>query len=140
MTFYRFYECNLEAPYMKARTFTADELQVASLLASGLTIKPGNVLMYSGSSALGTTHTITSSELPLLANRSMCGTLNLFLNNTPYTSVVMAAVAKTNGALVQTQLYQNIGNMTSVALTISGNNIVLTTSPEVRCQWIFMGV
>lgn len=178
--FYRYYDCNIQCPKMKARTMRADTLLASSvettdidtqslttttleattitagsintnaisgdlaidkLEADEICSTPGNVCFYSGSSALATTHTITATQLPHLANPLLSGTMTFYLENDVYINTTMAAVVKTKGVIVQTLVYQKVGNFTSVDMTSSGNNqLVVTVNPAARLRWIFMGV
>lgn len=178
--FYRYYDCNIRCPKMKARTMRADTLLASSVETNDLDTQslttntleattitagsintnaisgdlvidkleadeicstPGDVCFYSGSSsALASTHTITSSQLPKLANPNLSGTLTLFLQNDVYINTTMAAVVKVKGTISKTLVYQRVGNYDSVDMTSSGNNLVITTSPASWLRWIFMGV
>lgn len=177
--FYRFYECNLQCPKMKARAMRADsllassintndletqsltttnldattittgsinstaisgELDVTKIEANEICSAPGDVCFFSGSSELASTHTITSSQLPKLANPNLSGTLTLFVQNDVYINTTMAAVVKVQGTISKTLVYQRVGNYNSVDMTSSGNSLVITTSPASRLRWIFMGV
>lgn len=177
--FYRYYDCNIQCPKMKARTMRADTLLASSIDATDIESQslttntleattitagsintdaisgdlaidkleadeicstPGDVCFYSGSSALASTHTITSSQLPKLANPNLSGTMTLFVQNDVYINTTMAAVVKVQGTISKTLVYQRVGNYSSVDMTSSGNNLVITTSPASRLRWIFMGV
>lgn len=142
--FYREYDCNIECYKMKASKFfrcakcelgaaKADSLEVAAL-------KVGPTSTYTGSSPFGTTHTITATELPLLANLQCNGEITFYLNNDLYVGVSMGAIVKSKGTILQTLLYQNVGNFTSVTLSFSGNSVILTVSPGATCKWIFCGI
>lgn len=143
--FYRYSESNLSAPYMKATkavkaplvkatTLEADKLNVTSL-----NMTSAGIVTYTGSFPISTTHTFTSTQLPPLGNQSANGELTLYLNNDTYAQVAMAVVIRTRGATLQALIYQNVGNFTSVASTISGNNVVITVSPAATCSWIYRG-
>lgn len=144
--FYRKYECNIHCYKMKAsKEFRcakceADELHAGTLEVDKLCLTPGNVCMYSGTFPMSTTHTITSTELPLLANRECNGSIEFYLNNDLYVNVTMGAIVKAGGSILQTLLYQRIGNFTSVEMTYSGNDVVLTCNPQATCKWVFRGI
>jgi hypothetical protein len=144
--FYRKYECNIHCYKMKAsKEFRcakceADEIHAGLLEADKLCLTPGNVCMYSGTSPLGTTHTITSTQLPLLANRQCNGSIEFYLNNDLYVNVTMGAIVKANNTILQTLVYQRVGNFTSVEMTPSGNSIILTCNPQAVCKWVFRGI
>lgn len=97
------------------------------------------VWFYSGSFKMGTTHIITSVELPLLNNSSLSGDITFYLKNGLYVNVTMGAIVKAGGVILQALAYQRVGNYTSVDLTVSGNTIVLTTNPASTVKWLFRG-
>jgi hypothetical protein len=103
--------------------------------------KFGNVYYLTGSSStLKTIHTISQTELSLLANSSMNGDLTLYINNNLYVNVTMGAVVKAGGTILQTLIYQRVGNFISVDMTYSGNTISITTNPASTINWIFRGI
>lgn len=176
--FYRYYDCNIQCPKMKARTMRADTLLASSIDATDIESQsltttnldatsittgsinatsgdltankieateicssPADVCFFSGTSALATTHTITSTQLPHLTNARMSGSLTFYLENDVYINTSMAAIVKTRGTIVQVIIYQRIGNYTTVEIASSGNNqIIITTNPASQLRWIFMGV
>jgi len=142
--YYREYDCNIECYKMKAsKFFRCTKCELGSAKADSLdvaTLKIGPIYTYTGSSDFGTTHTITSTQLPLLANAQCNGDVTFYLNNDLYVGVSMGAIVKSKGTILQTLLYQNVGNFTSVALSFSGNNVILTVSPGATCKWIFRGI
>ena len=93
-----------------------------------------------GSSTFGTVHTITPVQLPNLGNSECNGELTFYLNNDTYVNVSLSLIVKTKGAILQTLLYQRVGNFVTTNLTFSGNNIILTISPGATCRWIFRGI
>lgn len=142
--FYREYECNIDCPKLKASkrfrcpdcilgNVTADSLKVTSINQSGITT-------ITGSSAFGTVHTITPTQLPNLGNKECNGEITFNLNNDTYVNTSLAVIVKTKGVILQTLIYQRVGNFTSVVLSYSGNNLVLTVSPAGTCRWIFRGI
>lgn len=143
---YREYVSNIQCFKMKAtKEFRcakceADELHADLLNVDKLCLTPGEVCMYSGSFSMNTTHTITSTELPLLANRQCSGSIEFYLNNDLYVNVTMGAIVKAGGSILQTLLYQRVGNFTSVDLASSGNTIILTCNPQATCRWVFRGI
>ena len=143
--FYRNYESNLSAPYLKgtrgvitpkltATTVVADQLQVGSL-----SLTNSSISTYTGSFPISTTHTFTSTELPPLGNQSANGELTLYLNNDAYAQVAMAVLVRAKGTTLQALIYQNVGNFTSVASSISGNTVTITVNPAGTCSWVFRG-
>lgn len=144
--FYRFYESNISCYKMKAsKEFRcakgeADELHAGTLNADELCLSSGGVCMYSGTFPFSTTHTITPTMLPLLANRQCSGTIEFYLNNDLYVNVTMGAIVKAGDSILQTIVYQRIGNFTTADMTFSGNNVTLTCSPAATCKWVFRGI
>lgn len=89
---------------------------------------------------MSTSHTITPAKLPVLGNRECSGSIEFYLNNDVYVNVTMGAIVKAAGTILQTLVYQRLGNFTSVEMTFSGNDIVLTCSPQATCRWTFKGI
>jgi hypothetical protein len=144
--FYRKYECNIECYKMKASkkfrcaTCELGDAQADSLTTEQLLLSPGFVSMYTGSFPIGTTHVITPALLPVLGNWSCNGEITLFLNNDIYVNVTMGVIVKATGNILQTLVYQRVGNLTSVEMTFSGNDVTITTSPATTCRWIYRGI
>lgn len=142
--FYRFYECNLDCYKLKAeKEFRCPKCILGSVTASSIdttSLTLNGIHMICGSSPFGTTHTITPTELPLLNNRSMNGEISFYLNNDVYVNVTMGVVVKANGTILQTLVYQRVGNFISVQFTSSGNNLVLTINPGATMKWIYRGI
>lgn len=142
--FYREYDCNIECYKLKASKHlrcgkcTATSIDTDSISADVYDLS--GVKLYSGSSPFGTTHTITSAQLPVLGNAQCNGDITFYLNNDLYVNVSMAVIVKSKGTILQTLLYQNVGNFTSVTLTFSGNNVILTVSPGATCKWVYKGI
>lgn len=143
--FYREYECNIECPKLKASKqlrcgkCTATSIEAGSVSAGTYTFTNG-IKFYTGSLPFGTVHTITPSALPPLGATECAGEMTFYLNNDLYVNVTMGAVVKSRGVMLQTLLYQRVGNFTSVELTFSGNNVILTISPGGTCKWIYRGI
>lgn len=139
--FYRFYESNLEAYKIKAdKEFRCAKCELGEATATSLTttsLTLGGVSHYSGTSALSTTHTIS---VPAMSNRNCQGELTCYLKNDTYAAVVMTILVKAAGVVNYTLLYQNVGNFTSVGVSSSGNNVVLTCSPIATLTWVFRGI
>jgi hypothetical protein len=70
----------------------------------------------------------------------MNGDLTLYINNNLYVNVTMGAVVKAGGTILQTIVYQRVGNFVSVDMTYSGNTIIVTTNPASAINWIFRGI
>lgn len=143
--FYRKYECNIECYKLKAdKAFRCDKCLLGTVEADSVTTDmlayTGGIKNYTGSFALNTVHTITPALLPPLGNRECNGDITLYLNNDLYVNVTMGAIVKSAGAILQTLLYQRVGNFTSVTMTFSGNNVILTVSPAATCKWIYRGI
>lgn len=138
--FYRKYECNIECYKLKAdKCFRCEKCLLGSVEADSIMYK-GGVKTYSGNSSLNTVHTITSLELPVLGNVMCSGEITFYLNNDAYVNVTMGAIVKSNAAILQTLLYQRVGNFVSVEISFSGNNVLLTTSPASICYWVYRGI
>jgi hypothetical protein len=141
---YRFYECNINCYKFKALKelrcpkCILGEVEATSVETTTLTLN--GISMICGLFSLGTVHTITSAQLPLLANRSLNGEINFYLNNDVYVNFTMGAVVKAANTVLQTLIYQRVGNFTSVELTTSGGNLVLTVSPAAEVRWMFRGI
>ena len=144
--FYREYECNLSAPYVRgtrgviAPFVKATSVQADSLTANSFTLGDSGIKFYSGTFPLSTTHTFTSAQLPPLGNQSCNGELTLYFNNDAYVQVAMAALTRAKGVTLQALIYQNVGNFVSVSAAISGANVVVTVSPAATCSWVFRGI
>jgi hypothetical protein len=102
--------------------------------------KFGNVLFLNGSMPLSTTHIFTSTNLPVLANNTCNGEISAYLNNGVYVNVTMGVIVKSGGTILQTLVYQRVGNLLSVDMTFSGNTVTLTTNPATTCSWIYRGI
>jgi hypothetical protein len=143
--FYREYESNLSAPYvrgtkaLKAPTVQATTVNATSLNANSLTLADSGIEFYSGSFPNSATHTFTSTQIPSLASDSCNGELSLYLNNDAYVGVAMAVVVRAKNVTLQNLLYQKVGNFTSIEASISGNDLVFTVSPAATCSWFFRG-
>lgn len=144
--FYRKYECNIDCYKLKAsKNFRCAKCSLGNATADSLSVsklymEPAGVVTYSGSSSLKGTHTITSSELHVLANTNCNGNITFYLNNDLYVGVAMGVIVKSKGTILQTLIYQKVGNFTSVVISFSGSNVILTTSPASTCKWIFTGI
>lgn len=144
--FYRYYECNIECPKLKAsKHLRCDQCTATSIASTSISSETydfgSGIKTYTGFSPFGTVHTITSAELPPLSGLECAGEITFFLsNNDTYINVAMASIVKAKGTILQTLLYQKVGNFTSAVLTNSGNNIVLTIAPGGTCKWIYRGI
>lgn len=147
MVFYREYECNLSAPYVRGwkgisspRVETTD-LQTDEIeIANQITFTDNDIKMIAGKFPLSTTHTFTPTELSCLGERECNGELTLYLNNDIYVNVTMAVIVRSASTTLQALIYQRVGNFTSVEAALSGNNVVFTVSPAATCSWIFRGI
>lgn len=133
---YRKYECNLETYYLKALKGS----ELANVSVDSLVLSPSGIKTFNGLSVLSTTHTFTSTNLPPLAGSECAGEMTFYMNNSPYVSVNMAIIAKSANTILQTLLYQKVGNFTTTTLTFSGNTITLTCSPAATVTWVFRGI
>lgn len=144
--FYREHECNLSAPYLRGvrgvitPSLSATSVEATNLTVNGaLTLAGTGIKSYSGSFPLSTTHTFTSTQLPPLGTESCNGELTLYFNNDAYVHVTMAVITRAKGVTQQALIYQNVGNLTSVASSIVSGNVRFTVSPAATCSWIFRG-
>lgn len=146
---FRYYECNLEAPYVKADKKLIGDVEGGAITASSVTTDSldvkelhlsGSILMYSGEFPPSTTHILTSTEIPPLGNKTSAGELTFILDSQNYINISMGAYAMTEGQVLTSVVYQRIGNFESVNLTGSGRTLALTISPSARCRWIFRGI
>lgn len=136
--FYRDYECNLSAPFIKGtKAVKTPSLQATDV--STTTFSLAGVKFYTGTFANATTFTFTSTQLPPMANQQCNGEISLYFNNDAYVHVSMAVLLRAKGANQQALIYQNVGNLTSVATTVNTNSVVFTISPAATCSWIFRG-
>lgn len=141
--FYREYECNISAPYLKGRKgirtpkIESQDITTGSLNAEHLSMS--GVHVYSGTFPFGTTFTFTPAILECLGEESCNGELSLYLNNDAYVNVTMAVIVRAKRTTLQALIYQRIGNFTSVESSISGNNVVFTVNPGATCSWVFRG-
>lgn len=148
MTDYREYNCNLGAPYIRAKkALKSTSLQTGAIDASSIDVSGAitanqleladGLKIYSGTSSLNTTHTLT---IPALAKRLCRGEITLYLDNEPYVNLSMMVVVKIGGIMQTPTLYQRVGNYTSVSAVASGDNIIVTTSPASNLTWSFRGI
>jgi hypothetical protein len=144
--YYRKYECNLETYNLKAKTklrcakCELGEAHADSLTVSSLVISPSSVKTYNGLSPLGTTHTFTSAQLPPLLNRECNGEFTMYINNDLYVNVTLAIIVKSANTILQTLIYQRVGNFITVDMTFSGNTITVTCNPAAVCRWVYRGI
>lgn len=144
---YREYECNISCPKMRAKKefrcpkcYLGDTEIERLSVSDHITFQDSNIKMFSGSFPTSTTHTFTPTQLPCLGESECNGELSLYLNNDVYANVTMAAIVRAKSTTIQALIYQRVGNFTSVEMTISGDNVVVTCSPQAKCNWIFRGV
>lgn len=147
MPFYREHECNLSAPYIRGvkgvstSKLQADDVSTQTIEVSDtIAFTDAGVKIYTGSFSLSTTHTFTSAQLPPLGSLTANGELVLYLNNDIYANVSMAALVRAKGTTIQALIYQRVGNFTSVEMSVSGNNVVVTCSPAATCNWMYRGI
>jgi hypothetical protein len=131
---FRYYNCNLQAPYMKCKKITMDSFTVNEW-------QPSGICTYNGFKPMNTVHTFTATDLMCMANDTMSGELTMYACNPSIaSSVVLAIITKTRNAFVYANFYQALGNLTSLTVTTSGSSTVtFTFSPAVEIRWIFRG-
>lgn len=143
---YRFYECNLDCYKLKAeKEFRCPKCYIGSAEINSLTYgtlvtTPSYIKIYNGYSALATTHNFTSTQIPSLANRDCNGEFTMFLNNDLYVNVTTAIIVKSANVILQTLVYQRVGNYTTVDMTFSGNTVTVTCSPAAVIRWVYRGM
>lgn len=133
---FRYYNCNIQAPKLKCKELSADTYTLGALT-------PSSIYSYNGVFPFSNTFIFTTTQIPLLANSNMSGELTLYLKNSSqgYSNVTMAVITKASNTIQQTNIFQTIGNMTSVTMTSSSNTTVtVTTDPYVICSWVFRGL
>ena len=142
--FYREYECNLSAPYVRGwKAVKTPRLEATDVKATDVTtshLHMTGISMYAGSFPFGTTFTFTPAILECLGETSCNGELSLYFNNDTYVNVTMAVIVRAKSTTLQALIYQRVGNFVSVESSISGNNVVFTVSPGATCSWIFRGI
>lgn len=142
--FYREYECNLSAPYVRGwKAVKTPRLEATNVVATNINvanIEMTGIKMFSGTFPFGTTFTFTPSILECLGETSCNGELSLYLNNDSYVNVTMAVIVRAQSTTLQALVYQRVGNFTSVESSISGNNVIFTVSPGATCSWVFRGI
>lgn len=164
--FYRYYDCNLQCPKLKARklrcpqigtTLFVDDAGVTikgDLTVEGttniedasihnLTLVPSGIQQYNGILSLNTDHFITSTMLPPLANPNCNGELMLFMTNdtTVSRNVVYAAIVKIAGTIQEALIFHRVGNFTSVDMYASGEtSIRVQCNPASVLRWIYRGL
>lgn len=164
--FYRYYDCNLQCPKMKARELrcprignvlyvndTSVEVKGDLLVSGNLTVtgdlhisgfvhEPSGIRVYNGTLPFATTHYITAAMLPVLNNTYCNGELSLYMNNgDSYANVTLAAIIKVGGVLSQTLVFQRVGNFTSVEMYASGTNAIqILVNPGATIRWIYRGI
>jgi hypothetical protein len=145
--YYRFYECNLDCYKLKAeKEFRCPKCMLGEVTTDKVTSKefvlsPSYIETHNGFFSMNTTHTFTPAELECLGSRNCSGELTLFLNNDVYASCTLCVVVKAGGVILQTLIYQRVGNYTSISLAASGNNnLILTCDPAAEVRWIFRGI
>lgn len=140
---YRYYECNLKCPNMKTTTLRADVVEATEVCASTFCHDTAGIYTYSGSSATNTTHTLTSSVLPVLANPSFTGELTCYVIDKTGTRVVtcMTIVQKIKKVSQPPVLYQKVGNFDSIVVTMPTiTTIRVVLSHQGKLQWVYRGI
>lgn len=131
--FYREYECNLSAPYVRGKkAVKTQRVECTSLYL-------GNLKLLTGEFPLSTTHTLTPTQLPCLGEKECNGELSLYLNNEAYVNVTMAVIVRAEYTTLQALVYQRVGNFVTVDAKIVDNNVVIATNPASTCTWVFRG-
>jgi len=132
---YRYYNSNLQAPYMKCKTMTMDSFAVNHW-------DPSGICTYNGYKALSTSHTFTETDIECMGNSNMSGELTIYLrNNAGYGAVVLMVLTKGLDKFTYCDFYQALGNMTGVDVTVATDNLSFTVAvdPGVEARWVFRG-
>lgn len=140
---YRYYNCNIQAPRLKADEIYASKISYDSYSDSSILVQDGKFLTPS------TTFTLSPSALQAT---NCCGEISVYAKSLTLniSHILMITIAKTEGALLTSNviIYQSVGNCvdTSSTTTImptavpSGNSSVLITFPFlVTCSYVFRG-
>lgn len=127
---YRKYNCSIEAVNLKGKTLICDSLQSTT----------GDFTSITGSKTSSSVHIIDSSELPILAYTTYCGTLEFFISTPTGSSnqVVMCCVNKTLTSHTITT-YQTIGTLTGTTITIVNGSIQVSPIVNTVLFWKFTG-
>jgi len=132
---YRYYNCNLQAPYMKCKQITMDSFTVNEW-------QPSGICTYNGYKSLNNVQTFTETDLMCMANNTMSGELTMYARNpVGYSAVVLCAIAKSNDVFTFADYYQSLGNLNGVTVTKNANNLSfdVTFDPAVEVRWVFRG-
>lgn len=132
---YRYYNSNLQAPYMKCKQITMDSFTVNEW-------QPSGICTYNGYKPVNTIHTWTTTDLPCMNNSDMSGELTLYVKNAgaQASAVILAVLTKAGSVWTYSNYYQALGNMTGVGFSNANQTSVTGTfDPAVEVRWIFRG-
>jgi hypothetical protein len=141
--FYRKYECNLESYNIKALTkLRCAACELGNAQCDSLSYSPSGIKTYNGEFSMSASYLFNFINLPPLLNSACNGELTLFLNNGLYANVTSAIIIKTGGTILQSLIYQRVGNFDSVVMyiTAGGNEIMVDVTPAAVCKWIYRGI
>lgn len=133
---YRYFNCNIQCPRVKTDILTTSKID----LPGG--IEFGQVLMETGDAGFGNAFSISPETLSLT---NSCGELTCYIRNDASgdVSVVMIAVAKSNGVIATPTVYQRVGTfglVTSSVLSTTTVRVILPTGFQGRCYWVWRGI
>lgn len=132
---YRYYNCNLQAPYMKCKQMDTENVSFSHW-------NPSGICMYNGYKGLSTTHTFTETDIECMGNANMSGELTLYARNgSGYGAVILIVITKAADVFIYADYYQALGNLTGVSVTKATDNLsfTVTINPGVEVRWIFRG-
>lgn len=125
--FYRFYECNIQCPKMKAREIRCSRLIIDQCVQS-----------YGGCDSNVSRYYITSDDLPPL-NGNISGRLIVYMRDSQKGGYVEVYLSFINGALAITPISTMIFNA-STSLSISGGRILVDLGSVGDIAWKYNGL
>lgn len=133
---YRYYNCNIQCPRIKCEMLSTSQIGIVDGLMFG------SVFMETGDAGFGEAFNISPQ---CLSNNNCCGELTCYIKNdaTSDVSVVMIAVAKSKGVIATPTVYQRVGTyglVTSSVLSTTTVRVILPTSLQGQCYWIWRGI
>lgn len=130
---YRYYNCNIQCPKLKSKTFQADSAEITTWSPSGIYNENGTV-------PYGSVLDIAPTAL---LQKNCTGELTLYMKNDTAnaTELVMIIVTKSNDVITEALPYQTIGTFAQATLTVPNNTTIrITSSPPCNLYWIWRGI
>ena len=142
---FRYYNCNLQAPRIKANEIYTDKISFGTYTDSDINVESGKF------NSMNTTFVISPEDFSL--NRlNACGELTLYaINNDLNISHVLMIVATKSAGTISTSnvvAYQSVGNCINnsgtttiipTAVPSGSTNILITFPFSVYLKWIWRG-